>query len=143
MPTKKCNPKTMRAQAEAVAEFMKSLANPNRLIITCALAEGERSVGDLEAALGFRQPSLSQQLAELRERGIVKARREAKQVFYRLADPRVGVLLATLHKLFCQQTPEFPFALPGATPLVAPADRKHPEAATFARIEPVGETVRG
>ena len=90
-----------RERAEAASEFMKRLSNPNRLMIACALVEGERSVSELEAALGLRQPSLSQQLAELREAGIVEARREVKQVFYRLSDPRAAALIATLHQIFC------------------------------------------
>jgi len=69
--------------------------------IVCALVDGERSVGELETRLSIRQPSLSQQLAELREAGIVEGRREVKQVFYRLADPRTAALIATLHRLFC------------------------------------------
>jgi DNA-binding transcriptional ArsR family regulator len=48
----------------------------NRLMIACVLLDGERSVGDLEAEPGLRQPSLSQQLAELRDSGIVEARRK-------------------------------------------------------------------
>jgi DNA-binding transcriptional ArsR family regulator len=86
---------------------MKSLANPNRFMIACALIDGERSVGDLETDLGLRQPSLSQQLAELRESGVVEARREAKQVFYRISDQRVVALLATLDQIFCGEMPDF------------------------------------
>jgi DNA-binding transcriptional ArsR family regulator len=101
-------------------------------MIACALLEGERSVGDLETSLGLRQPSLSQQLAELRENGIVEARREAKQVFYRIADARAVALLATLHQIFCGETPAAP-ALPAAAPR-----RSFTDAAMFARVEPVG-----
>jgi DNA-binding transcriptional ArsR family regulator len=90
-----------RDAAEAASDFMKRLANPNRLMIACALVGGERSVGELEAELGLKQPLLSQQLAELREAGIVEARRQVKQVFYRLSDPRAVALIATLHQTFC------------------------------------------
>jgi DNA-binding transcriptional ArsR family regulator len=92
---KNIDPKIMREKAKATANFMKSLANPNRLMITCALIAGERSVGELETTLGLREPSLSQQLAELRDNGVVEARREAKQVFYRVADDRAVALLST------------------------------------------------
>ena len=42
------------------SKFLKSLANDNRLVIVCALANGERNVGELEELLGIRQPTLSQ-----------------------------------------------------------------------------------
>jgi DNA-binding transcriptional ArsR family regulator len=115
----KTDSKVTRGKAEAATSFMKSLANPNRLMIACALLEGERSVGDLETSLGLRQPSLSQQLAELRENGIVEARREAKQVFYRIADARAVALLATLHQIFCGEMPHLGSATL-APPLPAP-----------------------
>ena len=125
-----------REKAEAASAFMKSLANPNRLMIACALLDGERSVGDLETDLGLRQPSLSQQLAELRESGVVEARREAKQVFYRISDQRVVALLATLHQIFCGQMPDLTSAVPAPRPALA--GKKFTEAAMFARVEPRG-----
>ena len=86
--------------AEA-SDFLKKLANPNRLMIVCALVEGERSVRDLEDTLGIRQPGLSQQLAELRGAELIVGRKEGKQVFYRLADPRVEHFISTMYALFC------------------------------------------
>jgi DNA-binding transcriptional ArsR family regulator len=123
-----------RKKAEAASSLMKSLANPNRLMIACTLLDGERSVGDLETDLGLRQPSLSQQLAELRESGVVEARREAKQVFYRISDQRVVALLATLRQIFCGEISELTFAAPPQP--AALARKKFEEAAMFARVEP-------
>jgi DNA-binding transcriptional ArsR family regulator len=123
-----------RKKAEAASSLMKSLANPNRLMIACTLLDGERSVGDLETDLGLRQPSLSQQLAELRESGVVEARREAKQVFYRISDQRAVALLATLHQIFCGQMPDLASAVPA--PRAALTRKKFTEAAMFARVEP-------
>src|SRR4030088_881131 len=128
--------KVTREKAEAASSFMKTLANPNRLMIACALLEGERSVGDLEIELGLRQPSLSQQLAELRESGVVEARREPKQVFYRISDQRVVALLATLHQIFCGEILDLTFAVP--PPPAALTRKKFTEAAVFARVEPGG-----
>jgi DNA-binding transcriptional ArsR family regulator len=133
---RKREPRVTREKAEAASAFMKSLANPNRLMIACALLDGERSVGDLETDLGLRQPSLSQQLAELRESGVVEARREAKQVFYRISDQRAVALLATLHQIFCGEMPDLTPAVPA--PQATPARRKFTEAAMFARVEPGG-----
>jgi DNA-binding transcriptional ArsR family regulator len=132
----KSDSKVTREKAEAASSFIKSLANPNRLMIACALLEGERSVGDLETDLGLRQPSLSQQLAELRESGVVEARREAKQVFYRISDQRAVALLATLQQIFCGQMPDLASAAPA--PRAALARKKFTEAAMFARVEPSG-----
>lgn len=86
---------------EATA-FLKKLSNPDRLLVACALVEGERSVRELEDGLGIRQPGLSQQLAELREAGLIAGRKEGKQVFYRLADPRIETFVHTMHQLFCK-----------------------------------------
>ena len=131
---KNIDPKIMREKAKATANFMKSLANPNRLMITCALIAGERSVGELETTLGLRQPSLSQQLADLRDNGIVEARREAKQVFYRVADDRAVALLSTLHQIFCGERLDLPSVI--TAPPTSVVRRKHIEAAMFARIAP-------
>lgn len=84
---------------EFAVELLKSLANTHRLRIVYALLDGERSVGELERTLGIRQPSLSQQLGELREAGIVGARRAAKQVYYRLANEQTAALIAALQTI--------------------------------------------
>lgn len=91
----------MKANVEEASGFLKKLANPDRLLLACALVDGERSVGALEEMLDIRQPGLSQQLAELRAAGLIAPRKEGKQVFYRLADPRVETFIQTMHALFC------------------------------------------
>lgn len=88
-------------RAAEASEFLKKLANPNRLMIACALVEGERSVRELEEGLGIRQPGLSQQLAELREAGLIVGRKQSKSVFYRLSDERVRAVVSLLYTLFC------------------------------------------
>lgn len=89
-----------QAAGEAVAA-MKALGNPERLLLLCQMSQGEVSVGDLEAALGIQQPTLSQQLGVLRRAGVVATRREGKKVFYSVADPRLLALLQTLYTLYC------------------------------------------
>lgn len=91
----------MAARAAEAAEFLRILANPNRLMIVCTLVEGERAVGDLEDLLGIHQPTLSQQLGVLREGGFVETRRDAKQVFYRLTEDKAARLVAALYDIFC------------------------------------------
>lgn len=97
-----CEAAGLKARVDDASAFLKTLCNPDRLLISCALVDGERSVRELEELLGIRQPGLSQQLAELREAGLVTSRKEGKQVFYRLADRRVDVFIATMHDLFCR-----------------------------------------
>jgi DNA-binding transcriptional ArsR family regulator len=111
------------------AELMRSLSNPNRLMIACALVEGEQSVSELESELGIKQPILSQQLADLREAGVVQARRSAKSVFYSIADAKAGHLIAALHQIFCNNG-QFETA-----PLIIPSRIKPAaQAAVFAQI---------
>ncbi|ORE95158.1 ArsR family transcriptional regulator [Aurantimonas sp. 22II-16-19i] len=86
---------------EDAVTLLKRLGHPSRLLIVCRLVEGEMSVAEMEEELGLRQPSLSQQLGELRNAGIIEPRRKAKNVVYRLADPKAERLVETLHALFC------------------------------------------
>lgn len=76
---------TSRAAAEAAAERLRIYAQPQRLMILSFLTTGEHTVSEIEEATGVTQPALSQQLAELRRADIVAARREAKNVYYRLS----------------------------------------------------------
>jgi DNA-binding transcriptional ArsR family regulator len=98
MTTKKSS-RICRSVGEA-SDLLKSIANPNRLSIVCLLLEGERSVSDIESELGIRQPTLSQQLTHLREAGVLATRREARHVYYRVADPRAARVIATLREIF-------------------------------------------
>lgn len=89
--------------ADRAADFLKALANRNRLTILCLLSQGERSVSDLEAFLGIRQPTLSQQLAVLREENLVATRRDGKAIYYRLASQEAEQVIGMLYELFCKQ----------------------------------------
>lgn len=92
----------MRAGAQAACALMKVLSNPDRLLLLCALAEGEKNVGELEQALGIVQPTLSQQLAVLREEELVATRREGKNIYYSLDSPQATAVLHVLHDQFCR-----------------------------------------
>lgn len=94
----------MKEKVEDASTFLKKLSNPDRLMVACALVDGERSVRELEDLLGIRQPGLSQQLAELRQAGLITGRKQGKQVFYQLADPRVQEFITTMYRLFCEPT---------------------------------------
>lgn len=89
-----------RAQADAMVERLRTLAQPQRLMILAVLLDGERAVGDIEAATGIGQPALSQQLAELRRAELVFTRREARQVHYRIADDEAEERVRALFAAF-------------------------------------------
>ena len=91
----------MRAAAGRACALMKVLANPDRLLILCQLAEGEKRVGELEQLLGIVQPTLSQQLTVLREEALVSTRRDGKHIHYSLSSPQVLAVMQTLYQEFC------------------------------------------
>lgn len=93
--------KNIHESAKRASAFLKSLANENRLVILCALADGEKNVGELEGILGIRQPTLSQQLARLRADNMVATRRESKQIFYSLASEEAELVMGLVFELFC------------------------------------------
>jgi DNA-binding transcriptional ArsR family regulator len=93
---------SMHEAAGKACRLMKTLANPDRLLLLCQLAQGEMSVGELEAALGILQPTLSQQLTVLRNEALVETRRDGKHVFYRVAGGPALAVLKVLHQQFCK-----------------------------------------
>jgi len=93
----------MRDAAEKAHHLLKTLANRDRLLLLCQIAEQERNVGELEEDLGITQPTLSQQLAVLRREGMVATRREGKQIYYSIANPKALAVLETLYQLFCYE----------------------------------------
>lgn len=74
---------------ELHAEICKVLANSKRLEVINLLRDGELSVDELTTEMGIRKANLSQHLSLMRQRKILKTRREGKKVFYRLSNPKV------------------------------------------------------
>ena len=92
------DPDALRDNAAQASQLLKALSHPDRLMLLCRLAEGERSVSELEPLVEVYQPSLSQQLGILRREGLVSSRREGKQMFYQVANPdALAVLLSLIH----------------------------------------------
>ena len=82
--------------------MLKALSNEKRLMILCKLLEHrEMSVNALIDHVGLSQSALSQHLARMREEKLVDTRRDAQQIFYRVADPRVRRILSTLKTVYC------------------------------------------
>lgn len=88
--------------AEAASKLLKALANENRLMILCSLAEGELSVSALNERIELSQSALSQHLAKLREDGMVTTRRESQTIYYSLACDQTRQVIELLHNLYCK-----------------------------------------
>ena len=91
----------MADHATDAAGLMKALGNESRLMILCTLADGERSVGDLNEIIPLSQSALSQQLARLRRDGIVTTRRESQTIHYSLAEGPADRVIHLLHDIYC------------------------------------------
>jgi DNA-binding transcriptional ArsR family regulator len=92
-------------RADELASIFKMLSNPNRLKIVLFLAAEERTVGEMEAMLGIRQPTLSQQIGELRDAALISGRRVAKSAIYALTVDRGRRALHTIQTLSGAMSP--------------------------------------
>ena len=81
------------------ADLCKTLSDPKRLMILQALKHGERSVGELAEVAGMSLANTSQHLALLRHAGLVSGRREARVVYYSLAEPRIIRAADVIHEI--------------------------------------------
>lgn len=95
----------MAAHAEEASQVLKSIANPNRLMILCCLIEEEKTVGTINNEVPLSQSALSQHLARLRAENLVISRKEGQTVHYRIKDPRIIELMANLYALYCAPEP--------------------------------------
>ena len=80
--------------ASELADIFKALSDPTRLRIISILAERELCVNDLSEALGMTQSAVSHQLADMREKRLLAARRDGRHVYYRLDDDHVRHLFS-------------------------------------------------
>ena len=99
----------LQASAAKACALLKVMAHTDRLVLLCRLAQGEFCVSALEADLGIRQPTLSQQLGVLRQEGLVDTRREGKHIYYRLVTTDAAAVMQVLHSRVCGA------AMPGGT----------------------------
>ena len=91
----------MQAAAAKSAALLKVLANPDRLVLLCFLTQAEYCVSELLDMSGIVQPTLSQQLAVLREEQLVSTRRDGKQIFYRINHTPALAVMQVLYEQFC------------------------------------------
>jgi ArsR family transcriptional regulator, virulence genes transcriptional regulator len=91
----------LEQNARKASALLKSMANERRLLILCHLAQGEKSVSELEGLVGLSQSALSQHLARLRHDKLVSTRRAAQTIFYSLSGREAGAIMETLYSLYC------------------------------------------
>ncbi len=92
----------MQAGATQAAALLRAVGNEHRLLLLCLLiTHGEMTVGALNEQVPLSPSALSQHLARMREEGLVTYRRESQTLHYRIANPQVLKLVATLKDIFC------------------------------------------
>jgi DNA-binding transcriptional ArsR family regulator len=85
------------------ADLLKSLADPNRLMLLAELGDGEKSVGELARNLELRHSYASQLLSILRNAGVIKARRDGNMVYYRLASEKMTTACDIVSEVIVEQ----------------------------------------
>jgi len=93
----------LKNQARRASSLLKAMGNERRMLILCFLAEGEKSVSELEKLVGLSQSALSQHLARLRRDKLVRTRRSAQTIYYSLNGRDATSVMRTLHDLFCAE----------------------------------------
>ena len=76
-----------------VSAVFKAISEPSRLKILFALRQGEMCVFHIVEAVGGTQSAVSHQLRILRDRNVIKARRDGQNIAYSLADEHVVAVL--------------------------------------------------
>jgi DNA-binding transcriptional ArsR family regulator len=95
--------RALQRNVHEASDLLAAMANESRLIVLCQLAEGEKSVSDLQPVIGLSQSALSQHLAVLRRKGLVRTRRDGQLIYYSLASGEAAALMRTLHEQFCRR----------------------------------------
>ena len=88
--------------AEDVAQLLKNIANPIRLLILCNLLEGTKNVSELLENIDISQSALSQHLILLKENNIIKDNKVGKFVYYHIVDKKTEEILGFLNKICCE-----------------------------------------
>ena len=88
-------------EPRVAAELLKAFSHVTRLSILQELLAGPKCVTDMEELLPARQANISQHLAILRDKKILKTRKDSNKVYYRIADQRILHLVALTRRVFC------------------------------------------
>lgn len=90
-----------REHIETAARALKAISHPLRLKILCVIGDAEACVQDIVDAVGTSQSNISQHLAILRDKGVLRTRKHANRVFYRVGDQRTLQLIVMMREVFC------------------------------------------
>lgn len=91
----------IRQHAGTAANLLKALANEQRLLVLCALLDGAKSVGEINARVPLSQSALSQHLAVLRAGTLVTTRRKSQTIYYAIAPGPALDILGVLYQAYC------------------------------------------
>jgi ArsR family transcriptional regulator len=91
----------MNNNCKQVAAILKAISHPQRLRLLCQLADGEKTVGELEELCGGSQSSISQFLKLMKLEEMLTSEKRGLYVFYRIHDPKIKKLVYSLYKIFC------------------------------------------
>ncbi|NWG86685.1 MAG: winged helix-turn-helix transcriptional regulator [Hydrogenophilaceae bacterium] len=86
---------------EQASRALKAMSHPLRLKILCVLGDREVSVQEIVDSVGTSQSNISQHLAILRDKGVLRTRKDANRVFYRVGDTRTLQLISMMRDVFC------------------------------------------
>jgi DNA-binding transcriptional ArsR family regulator len=86
---------------DQASRALKAMSHPLRLKILCVLGDKEVSVQDIVEMVGTTQSNISQHLAILREKDVLRTRKDANRVYYRVSDPRTLKLIGLMREVFC------------------------------------------
>jgi DNA-binding transcriptional ArsR family regulator len=86
------------------ANVCRGLADPKRLLIIDALRHGERSVSELVAELEIPQANVSQHLAVLRDKGLVRCRKDGQWAYYSVSSPKIIQAMDLLREVMADQS---------------------------------------
>jgi ArsR family transcriptional regulator len=86
---------------EQASRSLKAMSHPLRLKVLCTLGDRELSVQEIVDEVGTSQSNISQHLGIMRDKGILKARKNANKVYYRVGDPRTLKLISLMQEVFC------------------------------------------
>ena len=94
------NAQHLETHSEEAADLLSAMGNQKRMMILCNLASGEMQVVALAEKVDLSQSALSQHLAKLRSRNLVKTRREAQAIYYSINSEPVLEMLRTLSNIY-------------------------------------------
>lgn len=95
----------LKTHAVEAAQLLKALANENRLMILCSLAQRELNVSELNDRVNLSQSALSQHLAWLRREDLVQTRRDAQTIYYSLQGTKAKEVIQVLQSIYCSDLP--------------------------------------